>query len=155
MPSPGYVPADHIGDAVAITQINGIPVAGHQGSGSITDTTIRTLLTLRGEFVPRQIVSLMQYPGAPTTLARPDHGDYIEIDFSPAPKRGPGLKPAATKAAAPHSATPAPTVHSPLVVSGELSVAQWDQLIARIAALPAPKVSTKPSSSAIRDPKGP
>ena len=42
----GYVPADHIGDAVAITQINGIPIAGHQGPGSITDTTIRTLLTL-------------------------------------------------------------------------------------------------------------
>jgi hypothetical protein len=41
------------------------------------------------------------------------------------------------------------------VVSRELSAAQWDRLIARIAALPAPTVSTAPSSSAIRDPKRP
>ena len=45
----GYVSADHLGDAVAITKINGTPVAGHQGPGSITDAAIRTLLTLRGE----------------------------------------------------------------------------------------------------------
>ena len=65
--------------------INGVPIAGHQGAGSITDTTIRTLLTMQGEFVPARIVSLMKYPGAPTTLARADHGDYIEIVFAPAP----------------------------------------------------------------------
>jgi hypothetical protein len=150
-----YVSADHIGDAVTITQINGIPVAGHQGAGSITDTTIRTLLTLRGKFVPHQIVSLMQYPHAPSTLARPDHGDYIEVDFSPAPKRAPGPRAGATKITAAHSAGPGRTAPSPLVVSGELSATQWDQLVARIAALPVPKVSTKPSSSAIPDPKGP
>ena len=40
----------------------------------------------RANSLPRQIVSLMQYPGAPSTLARPDHGDYIEIDFPPAPR---------------------------------------------------------------------
>jgi hypothetical protein len=31
------------------------------------------------------------------------------------------------------------------------SAAQWEQLIARIAALPAPNVATKPSSAAIPD----
>jgi hypothetical protein len=41
------------------------------------------------------------------------------------------------------------------VVSSELSVSQWNMLIERIAALPVPKVSTKPSSSAIPDPKAP
>ncbi len=149
------VSADHIGDAVTISQIDGIPVAAHQGSGSITDLTIRALLTLRGEFLPERIISLMQYPNVPVTLARPDHAGYIEIAFPPAPTPAPGVKVPASKGAPAHSAGAGQTAPSPLVVSGELSVAQWDQLIARIAALPAPTVSTAPSSSAIRDPKRP
>jgi soluble lytic murein transglycosylase-like protein len=150
----GYVPVAHIGDAVAISHINGVPITGHQGAGSTTDTTIRTLLTLQGEFVPHQIVSLMQYPGAPSTLARPDHGDYIEVVFSPAVKPARVPKPTATSAAAVHSAGTGQPAPSPLVVTGELSSVQWDQLFARIAALPAPTVARKPSSSAIRDHAG-
>jgi soluble lytic murein transglycosylase-like protein len=42
--------------------------------------------------------------------------------------------------------------HAPLVVSAELTSAQWDQLIARIAALPVPRVASKPSTAAISDP---
>jgi membrane-bound lytic murein transglycosylase B len=38
------------------------------------------------------------------------------------------------------------------VVSGELTVAQWDQLIARITRLPVPKVAVTPSAAAIPDP---
>jgi len=41
---------------------------------------------------------------------------------------------------------------SPLPVSGDLSIAQWNRLIARIAALRAPIVALRPSSWAIRDP---
>jgi hypothetical protein len=149
------VSADHIGDAVTISQIDGIPVAAHQGSGSITDLTIRALLTLRGVFLPERIISLMQYPNVPVTLARPDHAGYIEIAFPPAPTPAPGVKVPASKGAPAHSAGAGQTAPSPLVVSGELSVAQWDQLIARIGALPAPTVSTAPSSSAIVDPKRP
>jgi membrane-bound lytic murein transglycosylase B len=147
----GYVPADHLGDAVAITEINGVPIAGHQGSSSITDTTIRTLLTLKGEFVPRQIVSLMHYPHDPRTVARHDHGAYVELDFSPVSGRSAAV-PAMGKAAVAHSAGAGQTAPSPLAVSSELGAAQWEQLLARIAALPAPKVDTKPSSSAIPDP---
>jgi hypothetical protein len=148
----GYVPSAHLGDGLAISQINGVPISGHQGAGSITDTTIRTLLTLQGEFVPRQIVSLMRYPHAPSTLARPDHGGYIEVVFSPAPKRGAAAKVSATKAtAAAHSDGAGQTAPSPVVVSGDLSAAQWDTLITRVAALPAPVVRVKPSSSAIPD----
>jgi membrane-bound lytic murein transglycosylase B len=146
----GYVSADHMGDAVAISAINGVPVAGHQGSGSMTDTTIRTLLTLRGEFLPRQIVSLMHYPHNPRTVARHDHGGYIELDFSPPPRHG-AAEPAASQAGVAHSAGAGQTAPSPLAVSSELSAAQWEQLLSRIAALPAPKVVTKPSSSAILD----
>jgi len=151
----GYVPAAHSGDALAITQINDTPIAGHQGAGSITDTTIRTLLTLPAKFIPRQIVSLMQYPGVQRTLARPDHADYVEVVYSPAPSERP-VGPASSGAVkAAHSAGAGATAPSPLVVSSELSVSQWNMLIERIAALPVPNVSAKPSSSAIPDPKAP
>ncbi len=145
----GYVTAGHAGDALAITQVNGIPIAGHQGTGSITDTTIRTLLTLQGEFVPRKIVSLMRYPGAPSTLARADHGDYLEIAFAPSPVRGRGQVPASPA----HSAATGPTAPAPpALAGGELSAAEWEQLIARVAALPVPMVAAKPTSAAIADP---
>ena len=141
----GYVAAGHAGDAVAIVAINGVPIAGHQGAGSITDTTIRTLLTIQGQFAPARIVSLMQYPGAPTTLARADHGNYIEIVFAPAAGRAP-----TAGAAHAHAAATAKSATAPAIVS-ELSATQWEQLVTRIAALPAPHVAVKPSSAAIPD----
>ena len=58
-------------DAVDITAVNGIPIAGHEGPGSIADITVRKLLTLQGVVKPRQIVSPMSYPGAANTLATP------------------------------------------------------------------------------------
>ena len=145
----GYVSSSHLGDAVAITQINGVPIAGNQGAGSITDTAIRALLTLAGEYVPHDIVSLMQYPGAPNTHARKDHGSYIEIAFLP---RASHAVSARAVASAAHSAgAKAATAPSPLTVGGSLSAAQWNQLITRIGTLPKPKVKTKPSKSAISD----
>jgi hypothetical protein len=147
----GYVSPGHVGDAVAIVAINGVPIAGHQGAGSITDTTIRTLLTLQGDFTPARIVSLMRYPGAPSTLARADHGDYVEIAFPPAPHAA-GLKPSTTAAVAHPAGAGQP---APVAIVGELSVAQWEQLIGRIAALPVPTVAVKPSSAAIPDGQGP
>jgi hypothetical protein len=149
----GHVTSGHVGDALAIVAINGVPIAGHQGAGSITDTTIRTLLTLRGDFTPARIVSLMRYPGAPSTLARADHGDYLEVAFRPAPHAG-ALKPSATAAVAP-AAGAGQSAPAPVAVVGELSVAQWEQLIGRIAALPKPTVAVKPSSAAIPDGQSP
>lgn len=146
----GYVSPGHLGDAVAIVAINGVPIAGHQGTGSITDTTIRTLLTLRGSFTPARIVSLMRYPGAPSTLARADHGDYLEIAFMPAPHPA-TLKSSTTSSAVAHGAGAGQTAPAPVAVVGELSVAQWEQLIGRIAGLPKPTVAVKPSSGAIPD----
>jgi hypothetical protein len=152
-----YVPARHIGDALAISHINGVPIAGHQAASSITDTLIRTLLALQPEAAPRWIVSLMRYPGAPSTLARADHGTDVEIDFAPVPSRAPGPKgPAGSAAGSPGaSAAPVAPMPTPVVVSGELTPAQWDQLIARIGLLPSPKVSINPSAAAVRDSQTP
>ena len=109
---PGYVSEGHVEDGVAIAQINGVPVAGHQGTGSITDTTIRTLLTLRGRFAPWRIVSLMRYPGEPSTHARADHANYIEVDFS-APST-PGLPVHSTASSTPHPRRCAAMARRPL-----------------------------------------
>jgi hypothetical protein len=137
-------------DALDITAINGSPIAHHQGAGSITDLTIRTLLTLPGEFVPHQIVSLMRYPGAANTDAVSSAWDHIRVEFPPA-EAGTALRPAATGNA--HSAQSGGSAPAPRVTATTLSSTQWDQLLTRAGALPAPSVRTKPSSAAIPDPK--
>jgi hypothetical protein len=93
----------------------------------------------------------MRYPSDPSTVARADHGSYIELVFEVAK---PNPKAASAKAKAAHSAPTGQSAPSPLSVSGELSAAQWEQLIARVGALPVPTVSTKPSSSAVADAAG-
>ena len=146
----GFVSEHYTGDAVDISAINGIPIAGHQGAGSITDVTIRTLLTLQGEFVPHQIISLMKYPGAPNTLAMPEHWNHIHVGFHPVAGQLPAA-PTATGAA--HSARAGKSAPAPIVVPSDLSTTQWNQLVARIGSLPAPKVAAKRSASAVDDRK--
>jgi hypothetical protein len=146
----GFVSEHFTGDAVDVSAINGIPIAGHQGAGTITDLTIRTLLTLQGEFVPHQIISLMQYPGAPNTLAMAEHWNHIHVGFRPTAADVP-LNAAAAKAA--HAAGAAGATPSPVVSPSDLSTAQWSQLVTHIGALPAPKVAAKRSKSAINDPR--
>jgi murein DD-endopeptidase MepM/ murein hydrolase activator NlpD len=148
----GFVSEHYTGDAVDISAINGIPIAGHQGAGTITDLTIRTLLTLQGEFVPHQIISLMKYPGAPNTLAMPEHWNHIHVGFRPAAGEAPQTN--GTSAGAAHAASAAKKAPAPVIVPSDLSTTQWNQLVARIGSLPAPKVAAKPSSSAIKDSKG-
>src|SRR5207249_10807258 len=75
--SAGNVSEHSTGDAVDIAKIDGIPILGHQGPGSITDIAVRRLLTLQGVMKPHQIITLMAYPGADNTLALPDHNDHI------------------------------------------------------------------------------
>jgi hypothetical protein len=149
----GYVSEHYTGDAVDISAINGVPIADHQGAGTITDLTIRTLLTMQGEFVPHQIISLMKYPGAPNTLAMPEHWNHIHVGFRPTAAEVP-LDPNAAGGAA-HSAAAGKTAPTPVVVPSDLSTTQWSRLVNRIGSLPAPKVAAKPSSAAIKDPAKP
>ncbi|MGN6373085.1 MAG: lytic murein transglycosylase [Solirubrobacteraceae bacterium] len=130
------------GGTLTITAVNGVPVAGHQGAGTITDVTIRTLLTANGRFAPKQIVSLMQYPGVSATVAKPDHADLIEVSL-PARAAGP------TALVAAHAASAGRPAGAPADLV--LGSAQWSRLIARIGGLADPKVSRKPSRSAVRD----
>jgi soluble lytic murein transglycosylase-like protein len=139
------------GDEVDISAINGTKIAGHQGAETITDLTIRTLLSLPAEFAPQEIVSLMRFPSASSTQSSPSASNHIHLEFSPA-RPTPVLSAAATARAA-HSARSGRTAPSPLVTTAPLSAAQWNHLMDRVAALPIPTVSAKPSSAAIPDPK--
>jgi Transglycosylase SLT domain/Peptidase family M23 len=79
----GNVSHHSSGNAVDIAKINGIPILGHQGPGSITDITNRRLLTLQGTMKPAQIISLMRYEDADNTVAMSDHHDHIHVGFQP------------------------------------------------------------------------
>jgi hypothetical protein len=141
------------GDELDISAINGTEIAGHQGAETITDLTIRALLTLPTEFVPHEIDSLMRFPGSPNTHASKAYADRIHLVFEPLSATT-ALNPAAERTVA-HSASSGPAAPSPVVTTSALSAAQWSQLMERVAALPIPTVKTKPSSAAVPDPKRP
>ena len=124
----GNVSAHSAGSAVDIAKINGIPIAGHQGEGSITDITIRRLLTLQGTVKPHQIISLMRYGGNANTLALGDHADHIHVGFRPEYREG-----AATSGD----------------VDAVLKPSQWIKLIGRLGEIDNPVVAAKPSKYAI------
>ena len=78
----GSVSHHSSGNAIDIAQVNGIPILGNQGQGSITEAVIRDLLMLQGNMEPAQIISLMEIGGP--TFAMADHADHIHIGFNPA-----------------------------------------------------------------------
>ena len=123
--SSGNVSEHSTGDAVDIAAVNGIPILGHQGPGSIADITIRRLLTLQGTMKPHQIISLMTYPGTDNTLALPDHNDHIHVGFHPLTGK---------------TATQFDSVLKP---------GQWTKLIDRLKTLDNPVVPLKPSKYAL------
>ena len=79
----GNVSHHSSGNAVDIAAINGIPIAGHQGPGSITEATIQRLLTLQASMKPDQIISLMTFSGTDNTYAMGDHADHIHVGWQP------------------------------------------------------------------------
>ncbi|WP_205696476.1 lytic murein transglycosylase [Conexibacter sp. SYSU D00693] len=132
MTASGNVSHHSSGNAVDIAKVNGIPILGHQGPGSITDITIRRLLTLQGTMAPAQIISLMTFEGAPSTMALPDHADHIHVGFRPTAPEGQG---ASTK------------------FDAALKPGQWLKLIDRLNAIDNPKVSLAPSKYAVPVPR--
>jgi Transglycosylase SLT domain len=126
----GNVSEHSTGDAVDISAIDGIPIAGHQGPGSITDTTIRKLLALQGSMKPHQIISLMRYPGTDNTLALPDHYNHIHVGFRPPFGETARLAGAFSSAITPD---------------------EWIRLVARLGEIPEPTVRSGPSAASIPD----
>jgi soluble lytic murein transglycosylase-like protein len=127
----GNISEHSTGDAVDIAAINGTPIIGHQGAGSITETTIKRLLALQGGMKPHQIISLMTFDGADNTFAMGDHDDHIHVGFRPEGGRGKGSAVGRQ-------------------VAEVLKPAQWSTLMGRLAALRNPKVASKPSRFALK-----
>ncbi len=125
----GNVSEHSSGNAVDISAINGIPIIGHQGEGSITDITIQRLLTLQGTMKPHQIISLMTFKDTDNTFSMSDHDDHIHIGFHP-------LYGGDAKSAKELNAT--------------LKPKQWIKLVDRLNEIDNPAVPAEPSDSAIR-----
>ncbi|MGI8461159.1 MAG: peptidoglycan DD-metalloendopeptidase family protein, partial [Solirubrobacterales bacterium] len=117
----GNVSAHSSGNAVDIAQVNGIPILGNQGRGSITEATIQQLLKLQGSMEPAQIISLMEMGGP--TFAMGDHADHIHLGYQPL-----------------YSADEEDKQFVRL-----LKPEQWERLIGRIAEIDNPEIPTGPS----------
>ena len=80
--SSGNVSEHSTGDAVDIASIDGVPVTGHQGPGTLADALIKTVLRLQGTMHPHQVISLEDLPGE-TSFAMADHYDHVHVGYSP------------------------------------------------------------------------
>ncbi len=127
--SSGNVSQHSSGNAVDIAKINGIPILGNQGAGSITELAVRRLLTLQGTMKPDQIITLMKFDGADNTLAMGDHADHIHIGWKP-------LYGTNSKAAK--------------QVNAVLKPKQWIKLIDRLEDIDNPTVRLQPSKHALK-----
>ncbi len=122
----GNVSEHSTGDAVDIATINGVPVTGNQGPGTLTDELIKTVLQLQGTMHPHQVISLEDLPGE-TSFALPDHYDHVHVGYRP--EAG---------------------------VFGEqlnamLKPDQWQRLTHRLERIENPKVPTGPSKFSVPD----
>jgi hypothetical protein len=120
----GNVSAHSYGAAVDIASVNGIPILGHQGPGSITEAVINDLMLLQGTMRPSQIISLMDM--GPPTFSMGDHADHIHVGYSFTP-----------------------TGNSLEQLGQILKPEQWQRLIDRLGEIDNPKVPTKPSDAAL------
>jgi hypothetical protein len=125
----GIDAAGQTGASMDISAINNISIAGHSGSGSVADITIRRLLTLQGAMSPAEIISAISYKGQANTLALPDHRNRIQVTFTP--EFGSNRK-------------------LTQEVKSILKPEQWIQLINHISQIPEPSVPTARSAYAVK-----
>src|SRR5689334_12735820 len=76
---PGVVSAHIYGRAVDISAVGGVSIVGHQQPGGITERTVREILLLPQEVMPRQVISLLGLGGPSFPLA--DHYNHIHIGY--------------------------------------------------------------------------
>ncbi len=126
MTASGYVSEHSTGDAVDIPVINGVPVTGHQGPGTLADELIRTLLQLQGTMHPHQVISLEDLPGE-TSFALADHYDHVHVGYSPL-------------------SSPFDQQYNAL-----LKPDQWQRLTDRLGEIENPQVETAPSPYSVPD----
>jgi hypothetical protein len=127
--SSGNVSEHTTGDAVDIAVINGIPVTGNQGPGTMTDELIRDVLQLQGTMHPHQVISLEDLPGD-TSFPLSDHYDHVHVGYQ--------------------SLSDNPLEAQ---LSALLKPDQWQRLIQRLGQIENPDVPIKPSRFSLPDKK--
>jgi murein DD-endopeptidase MepM/ murein hydrolase activator NlpD len=125
--SSGNVSEHTTGDAVDIAEINGVPVTGHQGPGTLVDQLIKDVLQLQGVMHPHQVISLEDLPGE-TSFALPDHYDHVHIGYHPLASE-----------------------NSEESFSDLLKPSQWERLIQRLGQIENPEVPINPSKYSLPD----
>jgi hypothetical protein len=121
----GSVSHHSSGNAVDIATVNGIPILGHQGPGSITEAVLRELLRMQEPYQCDQLISLMEMGGP--TFAMSDHDDHIHCGFTPEYKPG----------------------EVDEQFAAVLDADQWSLLLDQIAQIDNPKIQKGPSDYAI------
>ena len=76
---PGVISAHVYGLAVDITALGGVPIAGHQQPGGLTERAVTEILLLPRELLPQQVISLLGLGGPSFPLA--DHADHIHVGY--------------------------------------------------------------------------
>jgi hypothetical protein len=76
---PGVVSAHVYGLAVDIAALGGVPIAGNQEPGGLTEDAVRNILFLPSEVLPRQVISLLGLGGPSFPMG--DHGDHIHVGY--------------------------------------------------------------------------
>jgi hypothetical protein len=120
-------------ESIAVSAVDGSPVARGGASSSGAVLAVRRLLRLQGPMRPLSIAGPRGLPRAFGVLSRLSLGGDLRIGFD---------RPALGVVANAHAAG---------VFSPGLSPAQWVKLVARLGQIPDPQVSARPSSAAVPD----
>ena len=127
----GNVSNHSYGGAIDIAQINGIPVLGNQGPGTVAEALVRDTLELQGTMEPDEVISLMSFGGP--SFAMSDHHDHVHIGYRP-------------------TSGPASSLDKQFVQL--LEPEQWERLIDQIGSIDNPTVPTDPSKYSLPAKKG-
>jgi hypothetical protein len=119
-------------NSVAITGLNGVPLAGHTGAGTAADAAVRALASIPGVGAPSQIASFETVPGSANTLASASDAGEIVVSFTP--------QQSSLAIASTASVTPA----------FKLGATRWTELDAHLLAIPQPRIPTVISTLAVR-----
>jgi hypothetical protein len=118
----GSISHHSIGGAVDIAAINGQPILGNQGPGTLSHSLVEELLKLQGTMVPDQIISLMDLGGP--TFVMSDHADHVHVGYAASGATGPATERQFAQILKPD---------------------QWRRLIGRLAEIDNPRVPRSPS----------
>jgi Transglycosylase SLT domain/Peptidase family M23 len=119
----GNISNHSYGGAADIAAINGVPVLGNQGPGTLTEALLKTVLRLQGTLVPDELISLQEFGGP--SFAMGDHADHVHIGYSPLGGAG--------------------EAQFVQLLKGD----QWQRLIGRLGEIENPEVPTEPSEAAL------